>query len=270
MCKPKVTMFLLLLSLFIQPVHSAMVSGTVWDYSIMGPAEGFVVEVNTTPLQREVTGDSGEYFFLLEPGRYELYVRMVNASKELELVASQELRIEQEGNYTVDIPVLQSDFALPELPNESEFELPVIPEEKQAEPSYLMLALLFAISLVVLYFVAKRIWPQQGRMEKTGEPDQSEKKTSVTAPVTQRPRKERAIEAVPIQPSQKKEKLPKDLKEIVDIMKDNEGRITQKDLRKHIPLSEAKVSLMIAELESMGVVKKIKKGRGNILILKEK
>jgi len=61
--------------------------------------------------------------------------------------------------------------------------------------------------------------------------------------------------------------LPEDLKKIVEIIKKHGGRTTQKELRKEIPLSEAKISLMIAELEEKGVIKKIKKGRGNILIL---
>ena len=55
----------------------------------------------------------------------------------------------------------------------------------------------------------------------------------------------------------------------VDLIKKEGGRISQKDLRKQIPLSEAKISLMIAELESKGVIDKIKKGRGNIIILKK-
>ena len=58
------------------------------------------------------------------------------------------------------------------------------------------------------------------------------------------------------------------LDRILKIIKDVGGRITQKDLRKHFPLSEAKVSLMITELESKGKIEKIKKGRGNIIILK--
>ena len=67
-----------------------------------------------------------------------------------------------------------------------------------------------------------------------------------------------------------KEKEPErtDLDNLIKIIKDNGGRITQKELRKHFPLSEAKVSLMITELESKGKIEKIKKGRGNIIILK--
>ena len=44
--------------------------------------------------------------------------------------------------------------------------------------------------------------------------------------------------------------------------------MTQKEIRKNIPYSEAKVSLWITELESDGKIKKIKKGRGNVIALK--
>lgn len=54
---------------------------------------------------------------------------------------------------------------------------------------------------------------------------------------------------------------------ILSIIKQNK-RVTQKEIRKQIPLSEAKISLIIAELEHKGLIEKIKKGRGNIIILK--
>ena len=59
-----------------------------------------------------------------------------------------------------------------------------------------------------------------------------------------------------------------DLNKITTLLKKNKGRMTQKEIRKEIPLSEAKISLMIAELEELGKIKKIKRGRGNIIILK--
>ena len=62
-------------------------------------------------------------------------------------------------------------------------------------------------------------------------------------------------------------KAESDLDEIIKIIKEEGGRATQKDIRKKIPLSEAKISLMIAQLESEGKIRKIKKGRGNIIIL---
>jgi len=57
--------------------------------------------------------------------------------------------------------------------------------------------------------------------------------------------------------------------ELLKIIKKEGGRTTQKDIRKELPLSEGKVSLMISELEEKGIVKRIKKGRGNIIILQK-
>ncbi|MEK6984172.1 MAG: hypothetical protein AABX33_06375 [Nanoarchaeota archaeon] len=62
----------------------------------------------------------------------------------------------------------------------------------------------------------------------------------------------------------------RDLNRIISIIKQESGRTTQKEIRKQIPLSEAKISLMLAELEHKGIIEKIKKGRGNIIILKER
>ena len=54
---------------------------------------------------------------------------------------------------------------------------------------------------------------------------------------------------------------------ILGIIKKHGNRTTQKDIRKEILLSEAKVSLILAELEHENKIKKMKKGRGNIIIL---
>jgi len=57
--------------------------------------------------------------------------------------------------------------------------------------------------------------------------------------------------------------------ELLVIIRREGGRITQKELRKRLPLSEAKVSLLVNELVARGRLEKLKKGRGNILVLKE-
>ncbi|NOQ28524.1 MAG: hypothetical protein GQ566_00280, partial [Methanosarcinales archaeon] len=61
--------------------------------------------------------------------------------------------------------------------------------------------------------------------------------------------------------------IPSDLQEVLSIIREHEGRITQKDLRLLLNCSEAKASLMITDLEDRGLVKKVKKGRGNVIIL---
>jgi uncharacterized membrane protein len=62
----------------------------------------------------------------------------------------------------------------------------------------------------------------------------------------------------------KPDRLDKDSKQVLDIIR-REKRITQRDIRKKFAWSEAKISLIVSDLEERGLVKKIKKGRGNIL-----
>ncbi|MDQ1275927.1 MAG: hypothetical protein QG610_1502 [Euryarchaeota archaeon] len=63
--------------------------------------------------------------------------------------------------------------------------------------------------------------------------------------------------------------LPTDLQEIMDIIRGQGGRITQKDLRSKLKYSEGKVSLMLADLERRELIEKFKRGRGNIVILRD-
>ncbi|MBW3003954.1 hypothetical protein KY337_05290, partial [Candidatus Woesearchaeota archaeon] len=55
---------------------------------------------------------------------------------------------------------------------------------------------------------------------------------------------------------------------VLEFIKQREGRVTQKEIRKEFPSSEAKISLVLTELQQKGRIEKIKKGRGNIIILK--
>jgi uncharacterized membrane protein len=64
------------------------------------------------------------------------------------------------------------------------------------------------------------------------------------------------------------EPLPEDLVQVLEIIKSEGGRVKQSELRKRLGCSEAKLSLMLTDLEHRGKIKKIKKGRGNIVILK--
>jgi len=63
---------------------------------------------------------------------------------------------------------------------------------------------------------------------------------------------------------------PSYVEKALEIIKKHDGRISQKELRKEmLPLSEAKISLIVTELEHRNVVEKIKKGRGNVILLKD-
>ncbi|MBU4501910.1 MAG: carboxypeptidase regulatory-like domain-containing protein [Nanoarchaeota archaeon] len=56
-------------------------------------------------------------------------------------------------------------------------------------------------------------------------------------------------------------------KKYLEFIKKQGGRTTQKEIRKNFPMSEAKISLIITELEHKGKIKKIRKGRSNVIIL---
>jgi uncharacterized membrane protein len=64
--------------------------------------------------------------------------------------------------------------------------------------------------------------------------------------------------------------LPDDLSELLDIIQQAGGRLTQKELRSKMKCSEAKVSLMVTDLEDRGLVRKVKQGRGNIILLNDR
>jgi len=62
--------------------------------------------------------------------------------------------------------------------------------------------------------------------------------------------------------------LSNDLKIVLELIKSAGGRITQKELREKLGWSEAKLSLVLSDLERRGLIEKYKKGRGNIIFLK--
>lgn len=68
-----------------------------------------------------------------------------------------------------------------------------------------------------------------------------------------------------IDPESPETNLPDDLKEIMNLIRANGNRITQRELRKKSPYSESKVSLMLSDLEERGLIEKFKRGRGNII-----
>ncbi|MCK4319866.1 hypothetical protein KAW38_04830 [Candidatus Micrarchaeota archaeon] len=63
----------------------------------------------------------------------------------------------------------------------------------------------------------------------------------------------------------KPEELDEDCKTVLRIVNENEGRITQKEIREILNWSDSKLSLVVSELEQLELIKRIKKGRKNII-----
>ena len=148
----------------------------------------------------------------------------------LDYYTSENITIKEDGIYTLDlILVPEIDEITKAQPNIDEGIF--IEEEKGSINVIFLILAVFLISTILSVFIYKK------RIKKAKEELDKE--------------------------------LPEDLKKVVEILERHGGRLTQKELRKMLPYSEAKVSLMVADLEERGIVKKIKKGRGNIIILKK-
>jgi len=189
-----------------------------------------IIIVDSEPKQT-IVAKEGEYSFTLNPGSYIVTAFVVDGN-EITAKAEEKIVISQEGDFVLDLIVFPSFGDLEELLNQSDLEV-VEPFEEQEFPYWIFLIFVILILAVIGYkkFYRKKE-EKKKEDEKKNEEDESAKITAF-------------------------------------IQKEG-GRVNQKDIRKQSNLSEAKISLLISELESKGLVKKIKKGRGNIIVLEKK
>jgi len=212
----------------------ATIYGNVYDISLEKHS-GALLEVNTTPTQFFIATD-GSYSLDLPKGTY-IIVAMAKENGRIVASENKTIAIMQEGRYVID-------FILFPLLDDENLELDfseVIAEDTAQLNVWKILLVIIVITgaCVALWFWRKGI---------------------ITEDQTQEQQK--ASQGLPVQ--QEDEYIAK----MLDIINRQGGRTTQKDIRKELPLSEAKISLLIAELEHKGKIEKIKKGRGNIIILK--
>ena len=234
------TVFIILVLLFcIQAVSAAKISGNVYDLSLE-KAVDVIIEIDTSPKQKMISKD-GSYSFNVPSGSYTITAGTY-LDNLLEAYAQEDISITEEGEYNVDLiifPYIGDDESL--IP-ETDISLPeTLFDEKDVmlDGNDIVKISIIVASLIIIALAAiLLLW----KIEK-------------------KPKKQKPAPISFIS-------ITKELQDIVEIIREEGGRTTQKEIRRHIPLSEAKISLMIAELEAKGIVKKIKKGRGNIVILR--
>lgn len=214
--------------LLTQFVLAATIQGSIYS-PYLEKLSNSVVEINTNPKQT-IVAKTGNYSFNVPPGNYVLEA----SYKNKEAYSTQEqVIVDKEGNYVLDL-ILAPDFSETEG-IDPDVDIPKV--DKQSLNYKVLLIPVIIVALIYLFW-----WWEKKHVK----------------------RKEQKPET--LQP-QETEDSP-DLNKIIDFIKKHGNRITQKDIRKEFPVSEAKISLMLAELESKGKIQKIKKGRGNIIILK--
>ncbi|MBI4155501.1 hypothetical protein HY498_05460 [Candidatus Woesearchaeota archaeon] len=191
------------------------------------PLKNVIVEINTQPEQIVVTDPS--YTFTVNPGEYTLKARYENEER---YYLEENLTVKQEGKFSHDLILFYSleeeEVPLPDLE-----DINFTTKPKKLDFAYLIVFMIAVLLGLLSYKFIKK---------------SKSKEIKETKP-------------------QEVQEIKEDLTQVLEILKQNNGRMNQKDLRKQLMLSEAKVSLMVSELESLNKLKRIKKGRANIIIL---
>ena len=192
------------------------------------------VEINTSPKQFLVA-QNGSYSFNAPNGAYTIKAQLIQKNAVLAYV-QENITIKQDGFYVLDL------ILFPDVEEGVEdLDIDVngnVVETNNKKGILIVFAVLLVLAIAAAsYYINKK---QKKEPAKTKEEKIDEKREG------------------------------DDLEQIIKVIRNEGGRATQKEIRKQMPLSEAKISLMIAELEHKGIVEKIKKGRGNIIILRKK
>ncbi len=249
--KGKFILFFLILALALDFVSAATLHGSIYDssYKLLKDVR---LEINTTPKQHHVS-KNGLYFFYVPLGTYEITAEKYY-QKELAYSSKAVVSVLKDGEFGIDI-VMELQPGMEAPPDEEDLGPSLIPILRARYGYLFYVGIVFGIILLalavflIIFFLRK-------------------KKTKVEE-IVHVPSSETIPEVKPVEKKvEPVQEQTYDLDNIIKIIKEEGGRATQRDIRGKIPLSEAKVSLMISELESKGKIQKIKKGRGNILVLK--
>lgn len=216
--------------MLVPSVMAVTIHGTIYDFGL-NILTNTIVEINTTPHQQMVA-KNGEYSFSVPPGIYEL--RAEHAKSESSTVEN--LTADAEGDYVFDLILLPSIEQDQELLDEG-IDIPMVEEVVKEKPATQWL--IWIIVLLALGYLVYKV---------------SRKPAKIVERVKEVVREVKEVA------------IPEELQKIMEFIEKEGGRTTQKDIRKNFPYSEAKISLMIDELEAKKLIKKVKKGRGNLII----
>jgi len=227
---------------FISWGNAATLQGSVVSWQTLTPLTAVVIDINSVPHQRLVSQE-GFYLVDLEPGSYQIQaVYYSNASASL--YALEEIKIRGEGQFTYDLilfPISEADLNRLDLLGGMEEEIPK--NQPDFLPYFIFIIVIVVMAGILYYFRYFR---------------SKKESISVSTPPSESPKK-----------PDDSPSLDKHAQEVVDALKRCGNRLTQKELREKVTFGEAKTSLVVAELEEAGIVKKIKQGRGNIIVLKK-
>ncbi|MBC7085476.1 MAG: winged helix-turn-helix transcriptional regulator [Methanomethylovorans sp.] len=299
---------LFVIPLLLTASASATIHGVVYEWNTFKPLENVIVQVNSTPLQSMVC-KYGTYSFELPKGNYKISASyyennylsyygedFVNITDEGSYVLDLLL--------FPDYPQNRSSIntSLPSSSSSSQNQYLNGQNDTLSQNGFISINIILTTILVLLILfiwlrnstsinlnpsavrnlVKKKEFPEEKVIQtsKLVEPqhtiesyeiNSTESNLSLEEPIDStelivpKPQITESSTATEMQ----KGPLPADLQEILDLIRSQGGRMTQKDLRSKLKYSEGKVSLMLFDLERRGIIEKFKRGRGNVIILVE-
>lgn len=209
-------------------VSAAQIYGTVYDLGL-DEVKDVLIEINTNPKQQYVAKNS-TYSFSVPVGNYILSAKQYSGGTLLS-TANENISVKGPGEYILDLILFPSFAEEEQLLDETNFDIET--ELVSEGPSSLAIAAMI-LAIIAFFFILR----MRGKLIKIRGQEIKEEEEKYT-----------------------------EVKKVIDFIKKEGGRTTQKDIRKNFPQSEAKISLILTELEDKGTIRKIKKGRGNVIIL---
>ena len=143
--------------------------------------------------------------------------------------AEQEINIKKEGTYTIDL-ILAPEMEDYGLIEDLLEDAEILSELDEEKPSKLTKVIISILIILTILFLINR------KNSKKPKDHQGESQESI--------------------------------EEVTKFIKSKGSRTTQKEIKKHFKFSAAKTSMIISTLEAKGTIKKIRKGRTNIIVLK--
>ena len=266
-------------------VFSANIRGVVYDHSY-NPILKVVVTINTTPEQTKIS-TTGAYYFVVPAGSYLISATLTknNITKE---VAEQELTVSDSDDIVKDLLLFDS-IDLDKAFSESWWTLTQQFIKDNVEIFVIILLIVVVVVCVVLGISVYRrralraplsqsesvmaaplsvpdgllTTPDSGVTDVTNvnielthlaeqKTHQSDTTVLIAAPVT-------------VPDNRSNDDIMQE--RILHLLSVSSGVIQQKELRKEFPVSEAKISMVLSQMVSAGLIKKTRKGRVNYLQL---
>jgi len=228
----RISTLLAVLILCTPGIHAATITGKVYTADLQ-EASSTIILVNSTPAQRVVV-TNGEYTIDLGNGTYILTA--IKNTAEQDFTDTVILQIKDDATYSYDFILFPTgNITEQQFTDIDDLTIPDEPAqfEKNTNTPGVIAAIILLIALTALViYNARRSWKKPAQEQKSREP------------------------------------LSAELEHILNELEKQDGRATQKELYAKIPGSEAKLSMMITELEAKGYVQKIKRGRTNLIIKK--